>query len=331
MVRRLFAAALVALVPTSVVASPAAPATPTPTTPVAASPPRPAAAKPSAATTPARRTAAKPPPVALDWRSRVAVAVQDLQISDPALLERLSTLQPARTATGELDERSFAGEPLDRRAAPILLRRLLQGQDPAPVRRALVDALPLTGGDWQEGAAALVGLDASPVVRKQLIEVMRHVPAPHGITGLRHGFKDEHPDVNVAAARAAGFHEQGAELFPELYSATFDSDWDLRAAAVQALGMLKVPRSREILIKSLRDEEREVRLQALLALEQLDPGGLLELPELEKLAKDRKSHRIARKAQLLLQKRRAARKAAHRVTTATPPTPANAAPTPVAP
>lgn len=321
MVRRLFAAALACtLLPATATASQPAPTTiaaptPAPTT-------RPKLAPPTAHKSPAK-------PVTLDWRSRVALAIHELQASDPALLERLAALQPTVQVDGEL---SFATADLhDKRTASVLLRRLLAGQDPAAVRSALVDALPLTGGDWQEGAAALVGLDASPRVRKQLISVMRHVDPPHGIAGLRHGFKDEDPEVNVAAARAAGFHKHGAELFPELYSATFDTDWDLRAAAVQALGMLKVPRSREILIKALGDEEREVRLQALLALEQLDPEGLLELPQLEKLAKDRKSHRIARKAQLLLQKRRAARKATPRVTTATPPTRATPAPTPAAP
>jgi len=295
-----------------------------------------AAAAPAAAARPAVKSAAKPAPP-LDWRSRLAVAVRELQKSDPALLDRLEKLQPARAVDGEL---SFAAEALhDRRAATVLLRRLLAGKDPAEVRGAIVDALPATGGDWQEGAAAMVGLDASPLVRKKLIEVMRYAEPPHSIHGLRLGFKDEDPDVNVAAARAAGFHKQGAELFTELYSATFDTDWDLRAAAVQALGMLKVPRSREILIKALGDEEREVRLQALLALEQLDPDGLLELPELDKLAKDRKSHRIARKAQLLLQKRRAQRRAgkaggAARVTAATTPAaadPSAGAPPPAAP
>lgn len=332
MVRRLFAAALACtLLPATATASQPAPAataapasasTPTATRPASAS----AAPTSVRASTP-RNSPAKP--ATLDWRSRVALAVHELQASDPALLERLATLQPTVQVDGQL---SFAAAGLhDRRAAPVLLRRLLAGQDPAPVRSALVDALPLTGGDWQEGAAALVGLDASPIVRKQLISVMRHVDPPHGIHGLRLGFKDEDPEINVAAARAAAFHKHGAELFPELYSATFDTDWDLRAAAVQALGMLKVPRSREILIKALGDEEREVRLQALLALEQLDPEGLLELPQLEKLAKDRKSHRIARKAQLLLQKRRAARKATQRVTAATPSTRATPAPPPAAP
>jgi HEAT repeat protein len=294
-----------------------------------------AAAAPTAAPAPpatpaVAKPAAKPAPP-LDWRSRLAVAVRELQKTDPALLARLENLQPVRAVDGEL---SFAAEALhDRRAATVLLRRLLAGKDPAEVRGAIVDALPQTGGDWQEGAAALVGLDASPRVRKKLIEVMRYADPPHSIHGLRLGFKDEDPDVNVAAARAAGFHKHGAELFDELYSATFDTDWDLRAAAVQALGMLKVPRSREILIKALRDEEREVRLQALLALEQLDPDGLLELPELDRLAKDRKSHRIARKAQLLLQERRARRRAggAARVTTAKTAAPAAKATPPAAP
>ena len=328
MVRRLFAAVLACtLLPATATASQPAPtsaAASTPTTQPA--PASPSASRPALAPT-TRKSPAKP--IALDWRSRLAVAVRELQSSDPDLLARLATLQPTTQVDGEL---SFAAAGLhDRRAATVLLRRLLEGQDPPAVRSALVDALPLTGGDWQEGAAALVGLDASPVVRKQLISVMRHVDPPHGIHGLRLGFKDEDPEVNVAAARAAGFHKHGAELFPELYSATFDTDWDLRAAAVQALGMLKVPRAREILIKALGDEQREVRLQALLALEQIDPEGLLELPQLEKLAKDRKSHRIARKAQLLLQKRRAARKAAQRVTAATPVTRAPPAPTPTAP
>ena len=64
-----------------------------------------------------------------------------------------------------------------------------------------------------------------------------------------------------------------------------------------------------MLLKALYDEEREVRLQGLLALEQLDPEGVIYLPEIDRLARDRKSHRIARTADLMLQRRRAALKA----------------------
>ncbi|HEY8379408.1 MAG TPA: HEAT repeat domain-containing protein [Nannocystis sp.] len=271
-------------------------------------------APPTTSSTSSATPASTPRPAApapqLDWRARVAVAVEALQKSDPALLARIDRLQPDRAVEGAL---SFSQpEVHDPRAAPVLLRRLLRGDDPVKVRCALVDALPLTGGDWQEGAAALVAIDASPQVRKHLVQIMRYADPPHSVHGLRLGFKDEHPEVNIAAARTAGFSKGGAELFPELYSSTFDADWDLRAAAVQALGMLKLPKSRDVLLRALSDEEREVRLQAFLALEQLDPEGILYLPQLETLAKDRKSHRIARKAELLLRKRRAAEKAARR-------------------
>lgn len=243
---------------------------------------------------------------ALDWRARVAIAVKRLQTEAPQLLAQLEAIQPDRSVA---DEQFFTQRELqDPRAAPVLLRRLLLGEDPVKVRCAIVDALPQTGGDWQEGAASLAGIDSSPKVRKKLVEAMRYADAPHSVQGLRFGFKDENREINIAAARAAGFSRSGPALFPELYSSTFDADWDLRAAAIQALGMLKLPQSRDVLIKALADDEREVRLQALLALEQLDPDGIIWRPELDTLVRDRKSHRIARKAELLLRKRRAARK-----------------------
>ncbi|MBA3548011.1 MAG: HEAT repeat domain-containing protein [Nannocystis sp.] len=248
----------------------------------------------------------RPEPPKVDWQSRVAIAIEKLQTEAPELLTRLGALQPTRSgADGMLFTQPELHDP---RAAPILLQRLLAGADPVKVRCAIVDALPATGGDWQEGAAALIAVDSSAKVRKQLVEVMRYA-GDHAVQGLRLGFKDEDPEINIAAARTAGFSRQGPQLLPELYSSTFDTDWDLRAAAVQALGMLKLPQSRDVLIKALADESRDVRLQALLALEQLDPEGLLELPELERLAHDRKSHRIARKAMTLLQKHQRAAKA----------------------
>ncbi len=285
--------------------------------------------------TPAPTPASKPtdkaaaPQVQLDWRARVAIGIQALQSADPALLDRLEKMQPDRKVGEEV---VFTQAELhDARAAAVLLRRLMQGADPVKVRRALVDALPHTGGDWQEGAAALIGVDASPLVRKKLIEVMRYASPPHSVQGLRLGFKDEDPEIKIAAARTAGFSRSGPELVPELYSSTFDTDWDLRAASVQALGMLKLPQSREVLIKALYDEEREVRLQALLALEQLDPEGIVFLPEIDILARDRKSHRIARKADMLLRKRRAALKAGANPKLAATPKEPSPALLPVAP
>ena len=287
--------------------APVAAAAPAPT--VVTAPPPPAPTTPTTTTTTATAKQA-PPRVQLDWRARMAITVKDLQARDPDRLTRIEQMQPVR---GPGEDLQFTQPELqDPRAAAVLLRRIMQSDDAVKVRSALVDALPHTGGDWQEGAAALVGIDASPKVRKKLVEVMRYADAPHAVEGLQLGFKDEDPDVNIAAARTSAFSRVGPELYTELYSSSFDNDWDLRAAAIQALGMLKLPRSRDVLVKALHDEEREVRLQALLALEQLDPEGLLLLPELDELARDRKSHRIARKAELLLRKRRTAERLAAR-------------------
>ena len=285
---------------------------PTVTAAPSKAPPAPAPARLAA---PASQPPQRPAPAPLDWRARLAISIQALQTEAPDRLAALDQLQPTRS--NQVDELSFAQADLhDPRAAAVLLRRILRGSEPVAVRCALVDALPQTGGDWQEGAAALIGIDADPAVRKRLVEAMRYADAPHSVHGLRLGFKDEDPEIHVAAARTAGFSRHGAELLPELYSSTFDADWDLRAAAIQALGMLRLPQSRDVLVKALADESRDVRLQALVALEQLDPEGLLDLPELEQLARDRKSHRVAHKAATLLRKR--SRAGAGPVASATP-------------
>ena len=161
------------------------------------------------------------------------------------------------------------------------------------MRLAVVDALPTTGGDWQEGAAALVGIDADPRVRKKLVEVMRYTAWPHNIDGLRMAFTDEVATVRVAAARTTGFVRDGAGLYNELMNGSFDDDWDMRAASVQALGQLRAAAARDRLVGMLADDRAEVRLQVLVALDRIDPEGLRRLPELERLARERDHWKIA--------------------------------------
>ena len=243
----------------------------------------------------------------LAWSARTAIAVAELQSREPNLYKQLATLRPDRRVGDEL----FFSQPVlaDPRAAPVLLQRLLNGHDPVTVRLAVVDALPNTGGDWQEGAAALVAIDASPRVRKKLVEVLRYVAPPHNLAGLRLALTDEDLAVRVAAARTTGFTRDGTALFTELVSATFDEDWDMRVAAVQALGQLTGPRgprnnpARDRLVRMLTDPRPEVRLQVLLALERIDPAGLRQLPDLERLARDRQSPQVAEVAARLLQER----------------------------
>jgi hypothetical protein len=218
-----------------------------------------------------------------DWRGRTALALAQLEERDPALYTRLLTAQPDRKVGAEL----FFSQPdlASPRAAPVLLKRLLNGDEPAPIRLAVVDALPATGGDWQEGAAALASLDSSDRVRKKLVEMLRYVPPPHNIAALRVAFRDEEIAVRVAAARTTGFARDGIELYAELVAASSDDDWDMRAAAAQALGQLRVSAAWDRLVRLLSDPRTEVRLQALMSLERIDAAAVRRLPDLSRLAK----------------------------------------------
>jgi len=232
-----------------------------------------------------------------NWRDRTALALLELEARDPDRYRRLLTVQPNRRVGTEL----FFAQPelAAPDVAPVLLKRLLNGEDPPAVRLAVVDALPATFGDWQEGAAALVGLDAAPIVRKKLVETLRYVQPPHNITGLRTAFRDEVPEVRVAAARTTGFTRGGVELYSELVSGTFDEDWDMRVAAVQALGQLRISAAWDRLVRMLSDEHPQVRLQALISLERIDPAGARRLPELKRLATS-PPHALAEMARRLL-------------------------------
>lgn len=242
--------------------------------------------------------------LALNWQQRTAIAVAELQDKDPALYKKLDKLQPNRKVGDERQyTQTIAQEP---RAAAVFLKRLLNGGDSVTVRLALVDALPATGGDWQEGVAALVAIDASPRVRKKLIETLRYVSPPHDITGLRHGFNDEDVQVRAAAARTAGFARDGIGLFQEVVSMSFDDDWDVRAAAAQSLGKFDHQATWPQLVRMLGDPHPEVRLQVLIALERTDPEATRKLPELDKLAKDRQNARLASLARRLQEGPRAA-------------------------
>lgn len=239
----------------------------------------------------------KPEPPKLTWQQRTAIAIAELQQSDPARYKKLHAMRPNRRVG---DEMQFAqADAADPRAAPVFLQRLLSGHDSIPVRLALVDALPATAGDWQEGVAALVAVDASPRVRKKLVETLRYVDPPHDIAGLRLAFADEDLQVRVAAARTAGFARDGVGLFQEVVSMTFDDDWDLRAAAAQSLGMFKHAAAWPQLLRMLGDPHPQVRRQVLLALEHIDAAAASELPELDKLAKDRQNPRVAAEARRL--------------------------------
>ena len=249
-------------------------------------PPRAVSYKPAKPAETILLAVSKPPPPEppKDWRTRASLALAQMEEKDPILYELLMTVQPNRKVGTELFfTQPDVSEPY---AAPVLLKRLLDHKDPIPVRLAVVDALPTTGGDWQEGAAAWAGLDASHLVRKKLIEMQRYISPSHSINALRLAFRDEEDDVRIAAARTTGFLRDGIELYNELVSGTTDDNWDMRVASAQALGQLRVRAAWDRLVRMLSDPHPQVRLRALLSLERIDPVAVRRLPDLTRLAKN---------------------------------------------
>lgn len=232
------------------------------------------------------------------WQQRMNIEFELFKSRDRAAFDVVMNLQPdEKTRSGRLlytDKRLR-----DPRVAPVLLHRLISEKEKPKVRRAIAEALPMTGGDWEEAASHLLVIEADPDVRLALVRCMRHSKSPYDLKGLRVGLKDEKFDVQVAALETAGYVANGKVLRSELLSATFDERWEKRAAAIRSLGNLREVRSWRTLVRALSDRKAEVRLQALIGLEKIDANKAAQLPELSELAKD-SSLRVARRAKALI-------------------------------
>lgn len=232
------------------------------------------------------------------WQQRMNIEFELFKSRDHVAFEQVLNLAPdEKTRSGRLvytDKRLR-----DPRAAPVLLHRILSGNEKPAVRRAMADALPMTTGDWEEAVSHMLKVEGDAKVRLALVRCMRHSKSPYDLQGLRAGLRDENPDVQVAALETAGYVANGKVLVSELLSATFDDKWERRAAAIRSLGNLRENRAWKTLIRSLSDQKPEVRLQALISLEKIDAGQAAQLPEVRKLARDG-SMRVAKRAKAVL-------------------------------
>lgn len=261
-----------------------------PAAPVTAGGASPTGAGPSATGSP---TAADRPEITLTWQQRAAIAIDGLKRDDALLYMRLKTTIPDDME----DERSaahFAAPFLkDPRAAAVILTRVVSGREPVAVRLALVEVLPDTRGDWQEGASVLARLDPDAEVRKALVELMRHAGPPHAANGLLAGLADEDPAVRAAAARTAAFASSADLIEADLVAHLRDPDAETRAAVAHALGALALASAIGPLTEALGDRDVQVKLQALLAIEKIDPEAARALPQLAALSRSSNSRLAA--------------------------------------
>ena len=227
------------------------------------------------------------------WRDRVRVHAAELAAADPARSSTLRALAPARTRAGTP---RFTDPAIhDPRAAAVLLQRLVDGGDPAPVRAALVEALPRTGGLYADAVRELVTAETSPEVRMAMVFSVRRAPAVDALAVIAAGLADRDGEVTAEAARAAAAQPDGARLAPALTTALAAADPSTRAEAARALGVLAISPATGALTALLVDAEAEVRLEALRALDRITPGALAGLPAVRALAAD-PDPRIARLA-----------------------------------
>jgi hypothetical protein len=219
----------------------------------------------------------------VDWQVRQQAAVVDGWRRWPELFQRYQSQQAIPTRGGVL--RFRGAELADARLAPLFLERLLQQPEPA-LRLALLEVLPRTGGDWAQAYLDLMRLEPDPELKAFMVASMRWAEGKYGLEAIRLGLEDDSGLVRGEAARAAGWHAQGASLGAELARACGDVDPYTRAMAARSLGYLRVREGFAALLPLLRDADAGVRLQALHALERLDAEALRARPELDDLAHD---------------------------------------------
>ena len=207
--------------------------------------------------------------------------------------------EPVRTRAGTL---KFTDPALaNPSVAPIFLERL-DGDESSTMRQALVVALPRTGGDWSEGLLERLAIESDPDVRIVMVEVLRQADDDSARAGLVLGAQDTSTAVRTATMRTAAYVGQRVDLDSLVLTAMADESSEVRAAAARTGGYLKLTSAWDVLVPQLEDADDEVRLQALRALERIDPTSTAALPMIDALCTDRDA-RVVRTAIALRENR----------------------------
>jgi HEAT repeat protein len=219
-----------------------------------------------------------------DWHVRHDAAVILGWRRSPELYQALLALEPRLDRAGRL---RFSGELLEQPGAgDILLERLLHGGESTALRVALVEALPIAGGDWSEAVVALLETAPEAELRRAIVSALPRAEASMALQGLRVAFRDADPGVRAEAARAAGWRSDASVVAPELRALLFDPDASTRMLAVRSLGWMRDGKSWQRLVHRLDDPSAEVRVEALHALGRIDPDRAGMLPEVRALVQD---------------------------------------------
>jgi HEAT repeat protein len=209
----------------------------------------------------------------------------------------LASLEPMRTRAGSLRFSTRAVH--DPAAAAVFLHRLREGGEDEEVRRALVEALPRTGGDYGDALVDLLSDEDSAAVRVAMVGALRRAGTAAADTGLRLAIADRSPAVRAEAARVMGSRPDADAFEDVLADALTDQAPRPRAAAARSLGIVGDPSVLDPIAALWTDPDAEVRLEALRAASRIDPGAVRTRPDADAL-RDDPDPRVQRAAARLL-------------------------------
>jgi len=218
-----------------------------------------------------------------DWMARVEREVMELQQDDSRLWRTLLEAEGMQTRKGFLRLR---GKDLHHpKAASVFLHRYLSAKE-AQERYYLVEALPRTGGLYEDAITELMNVERDDGVRAVMVGILAKGKTAKSVEGIAKGLGDKAASVRLEAAIAAGQNTHGASAGTALVGALADSDAAVRAASAKALGYHKVAGATDALAQRLGDGSAEVRLEALRAMSRIDRQGTASRADVAQLTSD---------------------------------------------
>lgn len=219
-----------------------------------------------------------------EWEAWLSAETGRIRKEKPELHDAIRSLEAMTTRARTL---RIAGPILhDPDVSPLLLDRVINGNDTDEMRAALIEALPRTGGSFGPAIVSLLTRERDAHVRATMVGVLRHVDAGAAHLGLSAGLTDSDARVRGEAVRVVADRGDGEDFAEALVAATGDRDQEVRRSAVQALGALGIEAGKDALVVVLSVDDPEFRFLALRALERIDATYVAALPQVRALQND---------------------------------------------
>ena len=222
---------------------------------------------------------------ASDWEQQIDTSVSMIEATDIEFANGVLNIDPITTRAGYP---RFVGEwTRDERAAPLMLQRLINGDDHPTVQAALVEALPRTGGEWDDAIAALWEDTTEPTVRRMMVLTLEKASDDVAYHALTTAAASEDAEVRAAAVRAMTWRKDADRYEPVFLATLTDQNDEVRSLSARASGLHKLADAKLGLASMLDSETRDdIRLNVLIALHQIDAEYARSLSAVTRIARE---------------------------------------------